>query len=939
MSAMSLVLIILIYLGILFGIASWAESASKVAKKLTSSASVYVLSLAIFCTSWTFYGSVGMASQTGILTFAIYLGPTLFMLVIWPLMQRVIIIKQVYRISSIADFLSARFNRSLYVAGLVTLVAMIGVVPYLALQLKAINASIDLMIDGVGQMNTEGVSWLVLIGVALFTIVFGVRHLDPTERHPGMMLALAIEGVVKLLAIVIVGIFVCFFMFDSPQEIFSQLEEKLPQQALTMATPPALVTWCSFLLLSGSAFMLLPRQFHVMVVENSNPDFVRKVQWWIPCYLFLMTLFVLPIAAAGLLLVGPDAADGFVLALPILAKQNWLAVLVFIGGFSAAMAMLMVSGMALATMFSNHLILPLLQFLNPKSILKRYLLQFRWLAVCLTLGAGQMFYLYLGNSYMLVSMGMISFCAILQFLPLLISGLYWREVNSAGAIAGLLAGFAIWGYCLVLPSLMHSGWLNDQMLVSGPWGISWLHPEHLFGTELDNISHGAFWSILCNVSAIVIVSLFWRPSKEEQRYSGEFIDVMERREVSAELEHFSLPPHILIENKRAILETIFRQYLPQDKASKKVVRCISDAGLEAFEKINVQQLADLEKTAERLLSGITGSAMAHMLIKQSALYTEEESEVLEQYYNQLLVELKVTPVQLRQQLNYAVEKELLAKRYTEQLQSLVDKRTHELSQTLEQLKQAQSLLVEKEKQASLGSLVAGVAHEINTPLGVSVTAASHLNSEIEHMVSLFESGELGEDEFASFIVNSRESAAVILKNNQRASTMVQSFKLIAIDQSNSELEDCSIAQCLDDVVATQSMVLSGHKHEIEINCASDIHCVTYPKVLEQVLTNLIVNSLLHAFNDSDSGLMRISASAKGNGVELIYQDNGKGMGQVEIKKLFDPFYTTKRHEGNVGLGAHLIYSLVTLKLEGDIEVSGEMGKGLKYKICFPSLSV
>ena len=248
-SATSLLLIILAYVGLLYVIAAWAESGSERAQKLTSSAAVYALSLAIYCTSWTFFGSVGIATRSSILMLSIYLGPTLLMIVIWPLMQRILLIKQIYRVTSIADFLSARYNRSVSLAGLAALVAMIGIVPYLALQLKAINTSIDLLL----AVKTEAkltIAWLVWLGVALFTIVFGIRHLDPTERHPGMMLALAVEGLVKLAAMLTVGVFVCFVMFDSPLDIFAQLQQQMPEAAAKMASKPAFVTWCSYLLLA-----------------------------------------------------------------------------------------------------------------------------------------------------------------------------------------------------------------------------------------------------------------------------------------------------------------------------------------------------------------------------------------------------------------------------------------------------------------------------------------------------------------------------------------------------------------------------------------------------------------------------------------------------------------------------------------------------------------
>ncbi|BAJ00623.1 sensor histidine kinase [Shewanella violacea] len=933
-SATSLLLIIFAYVGLLYVIAAWAESGSKAAERITTSAVVYALSLAIYCTSWTFFGSVGIATRSSILMLSIYLGPTLLMIVIWPLMQRILLIKQIYRVTSIADFLSARFNRSVSLAGLAALVAMIGIVPYLALQLKAINTSIDLLL-GVQTEVKLTIAWLVWLGVALFTIVFGIRHLDPTERHPGMMLALAVEGLVKLAAMLSVGVFVCFVMFDSPLDIFAQLEQKMPEAAAKMSSKPAFVTWFSYLVLAGSAFMLLPRQFHVMVVENPDPNHVKKVQWWLPVYLILMTLFVTPIAAAGLLLLGPDTADSYMLSIPMLAGQELLTIFVFIGGFSASMAMLMVSGMTLSTMFSNHLVLPLIQWFRPESRLKKYLLQSRWLAVFVVLGAGQVFYLYLGESYMLVNMGMISFGAVLQFLPLVIAGLYWPQVTSKGAFSGLCAGFGIWAYCLLLPAIMKSGWINADILLTGPFGVGWLHPEHLFGTEMHKISHGTFWSMAANISALVLGSLYSKMSGEEKRYNAEFMDVMAERVAEDEAIMDTLPRDIELKPKLELLKAIFSQYLSPEFADIKLSACLGEAGLSQAELINVQELANLERATERLLSGITGAAVAHMVVTQSNIYSKQETQTLERYYGQLLAQLKISPAQLRQQLNYSKEKELLAKRYSEQMQGIVDDRTRELQSTLDKLKSAQAHLVETEKQASLGKMVAGIAHEINTPIGVCVTAASHLHDEVVALKKMFAAGDLSEEEFQGFMQTCTEAMDIILKNNARASSLIQSFKRVAVDQSSEQIREFSLKEYLEEILMSLRPTLKKVPHEVKIICSDKLICNTYPGILSQVVTNLIMNSMLHAFKPEQVGVVTIEISVKEGTILMDYRDDGVGLDEDGEKNLFDPFYTTKRNQGGSGLGTHLVYNLVTQKLKGEVDVETSPGKGLCYHIRFP----
>ncbi|WP_394203216.1 ATP-binding protein [Shewanella waksmanii] len=933
---LTLVLIIVGYIGALYAIAHWAESGGQRASQLTNSVLVYVLSIAIYCTSWTFFGSVGIATTSGILMLTIYLGPSLLMLAIWPLMQRILLVKQVYHVTSIADFLSARFNRSVVLAALASIVAMVGIVPYLALQLKAINSAINTLVDG-SEQSFQLFTWLIWGGVALFTIVFGIRHLDPTERHPGMMLALAIEGSVKLVAMLVVGLFVSFYLFDSPWDIFSQLQQNLPQMADTMAQKPALMTWCSYLLLAGSAFLLLPRQFHVMVVENAKPKHVLQAQWLLPLYLFLMTVFVTPIAAAGLLMLGPENPDMYMLALPMASGATWLTLLVFVGGFSASMAMLMVSGMTLSTMFSNHIVLPFLQRFFPKSGLKRYLLQSRWLAVFVILGAGQFFYLFLGESYMLVNMGMLSFCAVLQFMPLVICGLYWPSVTTKGAIAGLIAGFLIWGYCLLLPSLMNSGWLNSSILTQGPWGIAWLRPEQLFGSQMQNISHGTFWSLIANVSCLIMVSLFTSTTAEEQRYNAEFIDVMSDKGEDNEALFELLPQDIELAPKLTIIAGIFGQYLKADLVKLKVDMCLLEVGLSVDEPVNVQELANLERATERLLSGITGASVAHMVVSQSNLYSQSEKQVLARYYRQLLTQLKISPAQLRQQLNYAKEKEQLAKQYSAKMEALVAQRTEEWQAAMDKLKRTQNQLVEHEKQASLGKMVAGIAHEINTPIGVCVTAASHMNDQVNELKRLFLAGELDEQEFVRFIDTCLEAMDIILKNNARASNLIQSFKRVAVDQSSEQQRQFLLKEYLEEVLLSLRPTLKQLPHQIVIECDADISCHTYPGALSQIVTNLIMNSILHGFKADQVGNIVIEASLANQQVDFTYRDDGVGLDDEGVKKLFDPFYTTKRNEGGSGLGAHLVYNLVTQKLQGKVEITTAPDQGLIYHIRFPQV--
>jgi len=370
------------YIGILFVIALWVERKSVEGRNIGNNPLVYSLSLAIYCTTWTFYGSVGKAATSGMLFLTIYLGPTLGIIVWWIVLRKLIRIKNIHRITSIADFISARYNKSQRVAAIATVIALTGIVPYMALQLKAVISTFELI---TAQNNTDATSLIgqyvgpIIVGLmVLFTIAFGARRLDPTERHQGMVVAMAAESVVKLIAFLAAGIFITYFMFNGFSDIFYRLTES-PVRKLLYTDESSIsfyITWTTYLILAMSAIIFLPRQFHIAVVENFDENHIRTAMWLFPLYMLLINIFVFPIAIGGLLQGFPvQSADTFVLSLPLHAGQKWLSLLVFIGGFSAATGMIMISTMTMSIMVTNHLLLPVLEWIKQLGFLRRYLLQ------------------------------------------------------------------------------------------------------------------------------------------------------------------------------------------------------------------------------------------------------------------------------------------------------------------------------------------------------------------------------------------------------------------------------------------------------------------------------------------------------------------------------------------------------------------------------------
>ncbi len=522
------------YLLALFGVAAWADRRAAQGRSVIANAGVYAASMGVYCTAWTYYGSVGRAATGGVWFLPIYLGPTLAMVLAWPVLRKMIRIARAYRITSIADFIASRYGKSRLLAGGVTLIALVGVVPYVALQLKAVSGSFAVL---TGHPESElPVALITALVLAGFTIAFGTRHLDNTERHEGLVAAIAAESVVKLLAFLAVGAFVTWGLFGGLGDLFGRAMA-VPGIARVLrpdaAQPFAFEQWFALMLLAMFSVILLPRQWQVMVVENVDEAHVRRAAWAFPAYLLLINLFVLPIAFGGLLWFGAGGAnpETFVLSLPLDAGGRWgplLALLAFIGGLSAASGMVIVEAIAVSTMVCNDLVLPALLHLpalQSRDLTATLLFVRRAVIVALLL-LGWLYFRIAGEAYALVSIGLISFAAVAQFAPALLGGLYWKGGTRNGALAGLATGALLWGWTLLLPSIARSGWMDGAFLAHGPFGLALLRPEALLGLSgLDNLTHALFWSLLANAGLYVGVSLAWPPRAAEAGQALLFVDV------------------------------------------------------------------------------------------------------------------------------------------------------------------------------------------------------------------------------------------------------------------------------------------------------------------------------------------------------------------------------------------------------------------------------
>lgn len=528
------ILIALGYIGLLFVVASYGDRLREMGRGGKLRILIYPLCLAIYCTSWTFFGSVGLASRSGFDFLTIYVGPILMVGLCYPLIMRIVRLAKAQNITSIADFMAARYGKRQAVAATVALIAIVGSIPYIALQLKAVSSSVGTIFTHVSGSAMPGtsvigdISLLVAFAMAAFAILFGTRHIDATEHQDGLMLAIATESIVKLAAFLAVGMFVMFWMFDGPSDLFTQALSR-PDTAEVLTSIPKFSTLFAMTMLSFFAIVLLPRQFHVTVVENHQDSEIRRAAWLFPLYLVLINLFVIPIALAGLLSfpAGKVDSDMFVLALPLSANSNFFTIAAFVGGLSAATAMVIVESVALAIMVSNDLVVPFVlqqrsRLLTARADVGALLLTVRRIAIFGILILAYLYYRSVGEAQ-LASIGLLSFAAVAQLAPAFFGGLIWRQATARGAIGGMVLGIMVWAYTLLLPNIADAGWVGSAILTSGPFGLTMLRPQSLLGLDLPPLAHGVFWSLALNILAFIGLSLGRAPAAIERMQADIFV--------------------------------------------------------------------------------------------------------------------------------------------------------------------------------------------------------------------------------------------------------------------------------------------------------------------------------------------------------------------------------------------------------------------------------
>ncbi len=891
------------YLLLLFAVAHWADVRATRGRSVIASPWIYALSLAVYCTAWTYFGSVGRAATSGVWFLPTYLGPMLAMLLAWMVVRKMIRIAKTWRITSIADFIASRYGKSQLLAGLVTLITVVGIVPYIALQLKAIASGYAVLTSPLGQVARQSVTWwndstlYVAIALAGFTIVFGARHLDSTERHEGMVAAIAFESVVKLVAFLAVGLFVSFGLFGSPAALFDQAEaidelSRLLQFGQDQSF--AYAQWLGHTLLAMLSVIFLPRQFQMMVVENVDERHLRRAVWAFPLYLLLINLFVLPIAIGGLIHFGPGQMnpETFVLSLPLSQGQHALALFAFVGGLSAATGMVIVEAIAVSTMVCNDLVMPLLLRMKrfgarASGDLTALLLLIRRLASLGILLLGYLYFHLAGEAYALVSIGLISFAAVAQFAPAMLGGMYWKGGTRGGALTGLLLGFGFWAYTLMLPSLAKSGWFPRGFLEQGLLDVVWLKPEAFLGlTGLDNITHSLFWSLLANLVGYVGVSLWRPPTARETSQALLFVDVFHRA---------SGARPVFWQGKAQVsaLLPLAGRFLGVDAAQRLFSNYARRVGVARIDQIPAD--ARLVHFVETQLAGAIGSASARVMV---ASVVEEEALDLDD-----VMRILDEASQLRA-YSHALE---------DKSQSL-ERATRELREANEQLKSLDRLK---------DDFMSSVTHELRTPL-TSIRALAELMRDDERMET----------------AQRQQFVGIIVGETERLSRLVnQVLDMAKIESGHADWHTTTLdlRELLEQAARTMAESCREHGIALVLDLPARVRPIQADADrLTQVVLNLLSNAAKYA--PRGTGRVVLSLKEDEDGVSVEVRDNGPGIAADQQAMVFDKFRQVAGDDhyrpGGTGLGLPISRQIVS-HFGGRMWLRSTPGEGAVFGFSLP----
>ncbi|MFK7745104.1 MAG: ATP-binding protein [Roseobacter sp.] len=883
-----LIAVCLAYVALLFLVAFAAERAGVRGRGgwLLRSPLVYTLSLSIYCTAWTFYGAVGNAARSGLEYVTIYLGPSLVILGWWWILRRLVRIGRSHKVTSVADLISSRFGKSNALAIIVTVMAVVGVTPYIALQLQSVTLSFSIFSaaeqgGNASALDTKAAAFWIAVGLAVFTVIFGTRNLNVNERHHGVVIAVAAEAVVKLVALLAVGIFVVWGIAGGLPETMARIDAS---DLGTWQTDGG--RWATLMFLSAAAFLCLPRMFQVMVVENDDERHLQIASWAFPLYLLLMSLFVVPIAVIGLEVL-PEGSnpDLFVLSLPLSQGREGLAMLSFLGGFSSATSMVIVATLALSTMVSNHIVMPIFLYIrqggaSQSGDVREMVILSRRFSILGIIGLGYIYYAASGGSGALAAIGLISFAGVAQFLPAMLGGIFWRGATGAGAISGLLTGFAVWMFTLFLPSFGEDVVLSRAVFDTGLFGLGLLRPYALFGISgLDPMVHAVFWSFLLNISIFTIVSLSTFPNPLERLQGSQFVNVFDHSRQSRGWNATVAESEDLMIMAQRILGAEEARVLFERQAKAQGIYGHLPEPTPEF----LQQL-------ERELAGSVGAATAHAMIGQIVGGTAVSVH-----------DLMAVADESAQMLEYSSQLEV---------------KSRELSQTAAQLRDANTKLMQISAQKD--AFLSQISHELRTPM-TSIRAFSEILRDTDGI------GPLEKAKYANIIHVEAIRLTRLLDDLLDLSVLENGQ--VTLNKQSGNLSDI-LDQAVTTAQASFAKPIAIKRRRLEERVMLD----TDLDRLSQVFINLITNA--QKYCQATAPALKISVVSLGDVIAIDFVDNGHGIPEDAREIMFEKFSRIGAEDGNgAGLGLAICREIMS-RLGGDVSYLGD-AEGTGFRVVLP----
>lgn len=885
-SVNQLIAVSLVYVAFLFAVAFFAERAAVRGRRgWLGSPLVYTLSLSIYCTAWTFYGAVGYAARSGMEFVTIYLGPSLVMIGWWWVLRKLVRIGRAQGATSVADLISARYGKSNALAILVTLMAVIGMTPYIALQLQSVTLSLSVFAQpsDAGRFGQDSPAFWVAVGLAIFAVLFGTRNLNANERHNGVVIAIAVEAVVKLVALMAVGVFVVWGIAGG----IGPMMERIDTSPIGEWSVDG-HRWVALTALSAAAFLCLPRMFQVLVVENQDERHLQIASWAFPLYLMLMSLFVVPIAVVGLDLM-PEGTnpDTFVLTLPLSEGRVGLATLSFLGGFSSATSMVIVTTLALATMVSNHVVMPVWLTTQGDGAtvsgdVRNVVILARRTSIMIIILLGYLYYRFSGGGAALASIGLISFVGVAQFLPAMLGGIFWRGATRNGALGGLIVGFAVWIHCSLLPSFGPGAVYSLEMFQDGPMGIAALRPHALFGIAgLDSTVHAVMWSLALNTGTFIALSLLTFPGPLERLQGAQFVNVFDHSSNIRGWDAALATSEDLMIMAQRILGAQEAQRVFRIEAEKQGLKGHLPEPTQSF----LQHL-------ERELAASVGSATAHAMISQLVGGASVSVE-----------DLMAVADESAQIMEYSIR---------------LEAKSSELSRTARQLREANDKLTALSVQKD--AFLSQISHELRTPM-TSIRSFTEILRDTEGL------GQFEKTKYASIIHGETIRLTRLLDDLLDLSVLENGQVSLNCEKGN--LNDVLEKAVLTaQVGANRSLTVRRRRLEKTVLLNTDLDR------LNQVFINLITNA--QKYCEAEDPVLTIELQRSGDNLSVVFGDNGMPIPETSRAVIFEKFARVQDNEGSgAGLGLAICREIMT-RLGGDIWYEPRVG-GNAFVVRLPQI--